>query len=46
MSDSPDARERLSALGAEIRDGFARNRRVMSFDEYFQLFTQQPLRQQ
>src|SRR3982750_4870418 len=41
----PDARERLAALGAEIRDAYAKNRRVMSFDEYFALFAQAPERQ-
>jgi predicted Ser/Thr protein kinase len=41
----PDARERLQALGAEIRDAYTRNRRVMSFDEYFALVAQQPRQQ-
>ena len=41
----PDAREKLAALGAEIRDAYAKNRRVMSFDEYFSLFAASPERQ-
>ncbi len=45
MQESPDARERLAALGAEIRDAYAKNRRVMSFDEYFTLFAAAPERQ-
>jgi predicted Ser/Thr protein kinase len=40
-----DPRESLTALGAEIRDAYAKNKRVMSFDEYFTLFAQQPERQ-
>ena len=37
-----DPRERLSRLGAEIKHAYARNRRVMSFDEYFALFCANP----
>jgi predicted Ser/Thr protein kinase len=44
MSDN-DPRERLQALGSEIREAYARNKRVMSFDEYFALFLAQPTRQ-
>lgn len=40
-----DPRERLQTLGAEIRDAYARNKRVMSFDEYFALFAARPDRQ-
>jgi serine protein kinase len=40
-----DPRERLQALGAEIRDGYAKNKRVMSFDEYWQLVSAAPERQ-
>jgi predicted Ser/Thr protein kinase len=43
MADEP--RERLQALGAEIREAYVRNKRVMSFDEYFALFTARPERQ-
>src|SRR5262245_11089144 len=45
MSESTDARERLQSLGADIREGYARNRRVMAFDEYFALFCAHPARQ-
>lgn len=46
MSDTPhDPRERLQTLGAEIREAYARNKRVMSFDEYFALFAASPARQ-
>lgn len=47
MADGPgsEPRERLAALGSEIRDAYARNKRVMSFDEYFALFAARPDRQ-
>src|SRR4026209_1260580 len=45
MSMEGDPRERLQALGAEIREAYAKNKRVMSFDEYFALFAAQPQRQ-
>jgi predicted Ser/Thr protein kinase len=44
MTD-PDAPSRLQALGAEIREAYTRNRRVMSFEEYFALFSQRPREQ-
>jgi serine protein kinase len=40
-----DAKGWLSQATTEIRDGFARNRRVMSFDEYLALFGTDPARQ-
>jgi predicted Ser/Thr protein kinase len=40
-----DPRERLQSLGQEIREAYAKNKRVMSFDEYFTLFAAQPERQ-
>jgi serine protein kinase len=40
-----DPRERLQSLGHEIREAYAKNKRVMSFDEYFALFAAQPERQ-
>jgi predicted Ser/Thr protein kinase len=45
MSEPLDPRERLSALGLEIRESYVKNKRVMSFDEYFALFAAQPERQ-
>ena len=47
MSDEGrgDPRERLHSLGLEIREAYAKNKRVMSFDEYFTLFSAQPARQ-
>ncbi|MBI4508878.1 MAG: serine protein kinase PrkA [Deltaproteobacteria bacterium] len=45
MSDPSDPRERLQSLGGEIREGYARNKRVMSFEEYFALSCAQPQRQ-
>jgi len=45
MTEPNDPRERLQALGAEIRDAYARNKRVMSFDEYFTLFMAHPQKQ-
>jgi serine protein kinase len=44
MSDF-EPRERLQVMGAEIREAYAKNKRVMSFDEYFALFSAQPERQ-
>ncbi len=41
----PDPRDRLQVLGAEIRDAYAKNKRVMSFEEYFALVAAQPERQ-
>jgi predicted Ser/Thr protein kinase len=38
-------RETLAALGDTIRDGFAQNRRVLSFGEYLELVLQAPQRQ-
>lgn len=38
----PSAKEHLSRLGKEIREGFSKNRRVMSFAEYLQLCEQSP----
>jgi len=40
-----DSRERLQALGLEMREAYAKNKRVMSFEEYHALFTAQPERQ-
>src|SRR5260370_10146652 len=45
MSDVPDPRERLHSLGLEIRESYVKNKRVMSFEEYFALFSAQPERQ-
>jgi predicted Ser/Thr protein kinase len=32
----------LSRIGQEVRDSYARNKRVMSFDEFYALFLQRP----
>jgi serine protein kinase len=40
-----DAKGWLAQAATEIRDGFARNRRVISFDEYLALFAAEPARQ-
>lgn len=45
MSASGDPREHLASLGAELREAYTRNKRVMSFEEYFALFSAQPERQ-
>ena len=39
-----EVRERLVSLGAEIRDAYAKNKRVMAFDEYFALVVAHPER--
>src|SRR5438552_3347899 len=36
--------ERLAQLGGEIRDAYARHKRVMSFDEYYALVADAPQR--
>lgn len=41
-TESEASLEALRALERGIRDEFATNKRVLSFDEYFQLFTEQP----
>jgi predicted Ser/Thr protein kinase len=43
MSD--DNLSKLQSIGAEIREGFGRNRRMMSFGEYFTLFCAHPRQQ-
>ena len=45
MSEVGDPRERLQSLGLEIREAYAKNKRVMSFEEYFALFAVNPERQ-
>ncbi|HXU71582.1 MAG TPA: serine protein kinase PrkA [Polyangia bacterium] len=35
-------RDSLSQIGQEVRDSYTRNKRVMSFDEFFQLFLARP----
>src|SRR5260221_13416066 len=41
--DSPDgSKDALGAIGQEVREGFARNKRVMSFDEFYRLFLSRP----
>jgi predicted Ser/Thr protein kinase len=44
MSDDPNL-SRLTGIGNDIREGFTKNRRVMSFGEYFQLFCARPQQQ-
>jgi predicted Ser/Thr protein kinase len=38
----PEAKARLVEISGEVRDSYARNRRVMSFEEFFALFTARP----
>ena len=38
----PSAHEHLTRLGAQVRDDFSKNRRVMSFAEYLELCEQAP----
>lgn len=45
MNPLDDPRERLGGLGTEVREAFSRNRRVMSFAEYFALLVREPARQ-
>src|SRR4051794_34357649 len=40
--DDGTPNESLARIGQEVRDGFARNKRVMSFDEFYQLFLSRP----
>ncbi|MSP59434.1 MAG: serine protein kinase PrkA [Myxococcales bacterium] len=42
--DSKDPKDLLSQIGGEVREAYARNRRVMSFDEFFQLLAAHPSR--
>jgi len=35
-------RDSLAQIGQEVREGYTRNKRVMSFDEFFQLFLARP----
>ena len=34
--------EELSRIGQDVRDTYARNKRVMAFDEFYALFLQRP----
>jgi predicted Ser/Thr protein kinase len=43
--DGFDAKGWLARTTGEMRDAFARNRRVISFDEYLALFAAEPVRQ-
>jgi serine protein kinase len=47
MADLPSrsARDRLASLGTDIQTAYAKNKRVMSFEEYFALFLADPVRQ-
>ena len=45
MKTEADPRERLRGLGAEVREQFARNKRVMTFEDYFALLCREPARQ-
>jgi predicted Ser/Thr protein kinase len=40
--DDGTPNESLVRIGQEVREGFARNKRVMSFDEFYQLFLSRP----
>jgi predicted Ser/Thr protein kinase len=40
--DDGSPKESLSRIGQEVREGFTRNKRVMSFDEFYNLFLAHP----
>src|SRR5215471_18604719 len=40
--DDEAPRDSLTGIGQEVRDGYTRNKRVMSYDEFFQLFLTRP----
>src|ERR1700749_4815338 len=40
--DGESQRDSLAQIGQEVRDSYTRNKRVMSFDEFFQLFLGRP----
>src|SRR6478736_5535033 len=39
---SEDEKDSLSRIGQEVRESYARNKRVMSFDEFYALFLAKP----
>lgn len=41
-SDDEPSQGSLAQIGQEVRDSYTRNKRVMSFDEFFQLFLGRP----
>jgi serine protein kinase len=40
--DGETPKDSLAQIGQEVRDSYTRNKRVMSFDEFFQLFLARP----
>jgi serine protein kinase len=42
--DIDDSQDSLGQIGQEVRDAYTRNKRVMSFDEFFRLFLTEPRR--
>ncbi|HWE30549.1 MAG TPA: serine protein kinase PrkA [Polyangia bacterium] len=40
--DGESPKDSLAQIGQEVRDSYTRNKRVMSFDEFFQLFLTRP----
>src|SRR5258708_34136628 len=40
--DGEIPKDSLAQIGQEVRDSYTRNKRVMSFDEFFQLFLSRP----
>src|SRR3954453_10008668 len=40
--DGETPKDSLAQIGQEVRDNYTRNKRVMSFDEFFQLFLSRP----
>ena len=40
--DDESPKDSLAQIGQEVRDSYTRNKRVMSFDEFFQLFLSRP----
>src|SRR5438270_12598690 len=42
VPDDDSPKDSLAQIGQEVRDSYTRNKRVMSFDEFFQLFLARP----
>src|SRR5436309_1492841 len=42
MAMEDDAKDLLARIGGEVRDAYTRNKRVMSFAEFFALFSSRP----
>jgi serine protein kinase len=42
MIEDEPSKDSLSRIGQEVRDAYTRNKRVISFDEFYQLFLKRP----